>query len=183
MALRISEVVRLVAHRRVDGILTDDEAVAMVLADAMILRWGGGDLPRLLELLPDIDETAALRALHAADDIIARKGAGRYRPMSGEAAGQMLRLELTERTELRIRTLEAFDETADERHIRRRARKLAADRDRKRTEREGKHIPRDEYRAKSLSATKPWEAEGVSRRTWERRRKKCSPEVCRTQTP
>jgi len=30
--------------------------------------------------------------------------------------------------------------------------------------------PRDEYLAEALSTTKPWEAEGVCRRTWERRR-------------
>jgi hypothetical protein len=30
--------------------------------------------------------------------------------------------------------------------------------------------PRDEYLAEALSATKPWEDEGICRRTWERRR-------------
>jgi cytosine/adenosine deaminase-related metal-dependent hydrolase len=33
-------------------------------------------------------------------------------------------------------------------------------------------IPRAEYEAKSLSATKPWKELGISRRTWERRRNK-----------
>ncbi len=31
-------------------------------------------------------------------------------------------------------------------------------------------LPRQEYEARSLTRAKPWEAEGVSRRTWERRR-------------
>ncbi|MEK8093369.1 hypothetical protein WOC76_12655 [Methylocystis sp. IM3] len=31
--------------------------------------------------------------------------------------------------------------------------------------------PRENYEAQSLSRTRPWEAEGISRRTWERRRK------------
>ena len=33
-------------------------------------------------------------------------------------------------------------------------------------------VSREEYIANSLSRIRPWEAEGVSRRTWERRRKK-----------
>jgi hypothetical protein len=36
-------------------------------------------------------------------------------------------------------------------------------------------IPRQEYEASALSRAKPWEAEGVSRRTWERRRAKGQP--------
>jgi hypothetical protein len=33
-------------------------------------------------------------------------------------------------------------------------------------------VPRSVYEGQSLSRTKPWEAEGIGRRTWERRRKK-----------
>jgi hypothetical protein len=32
-------------------------------------------------------------------------------------------------------------------------------------------IPRDEYLANSLSRSKPWESEGISRATWYRRNK------------
>jgi hypothetical protein len=35
--------------------------------------------------------------------------------------------------------------------------------------------PRAAYEATSLSRTKPWEAQGISRRTWERRRRDASP--------
>lgn len=35
-------------------------------------------------------------------------------------------------------------------------------------------VPRSDYEANSLSKTKPWEAEGISRRTYERRRKAAS---------
>jgi hypothetical protein len=37
--------------------------------------------------------------------------------------------------------------------------------------------PRDEYLAGCLTATKPWEDEGVTRRTWERRRNKALSQV------
>jgi hypothetical protein len=33
-------------------------------------------------------------------------------------------------------------------------------------------VPRQEYLANSFSRNIPWEAKGISRRTWERRRKK-----------
>ena len=39
-------------------------------------------------------------------------------------------------------------------------------------EREGERL-RAEYEEKSLSRTKPWVAEGICRRTWERRRNEC----------
>jgi hypothetical protein len=35
--------------------------------------------------------------------------------------------------------------------------------------------PRKEYEANSLSQTRPWEAKGISRRTWERRKAKATP--------
>jgi len=40
-------------------------------------------------------------------------------------------------------------------------------------------MPRDHYLTKVLSSTRPWEAEGISRRTWERRRAK----ACRKSDP
>src|SRR5690606_8887235 len=46
------------------------------------------------------------------------------------------------------------------------------ERDRQRSEKKRRAqgaTVRAEYEAKSLSATKPWEAEGISRRTWYRR--------------
>jgi len=51
--------------------------------------------------------------------------------------------------------------------------KAAKERDRayqKRCRAEQGAVPRTEYEMSSLSRLKPWEAEGISRRTWERRR-------------
>ncbi len=58
----------------------------------------------------------------------------------------------------------------------------AKDRDRQRRKRRKAGVkPRKVYLAGALSQSKPWEAEGISRRTWERRRAKsrvASPSAC-----
>jgi hypothetical protein len=71
------------------------------------------------------------------------------------------------RAHLGFTTIGASDLTRAERNKARRKRKTDAERDRRR--RNGA-VPRAQYRANSLSRSKPWEAEGISRRTWERRR-------------
>lgn len=172
MARRIREVAELVAMRRADGVFFDPFGVALVVADAAVFRFGGGDLPRMREFLPSIDDDVLLRALHDTEAIIEQKG-GRYRPMTGAAAGKWAGLTLDERIELDIRSLDAIDESPQEKAERRRSTKRAKDRERQRTIRAGKHTPRAEYRAASLANARPWVADGVSERTWYRRRK-CS---------
>jgi hypothetical protein len=80
---------------------------------------------------------------------------------------ERLRLTYAERTALQITTIRAIDCTEREQANRREARKRQA-----RTLKRRKQgvRPRAEYLAASTSATKPWEVEGVSRRTWYRRR-------------
>ena len=46
-----------------------------------------------------------------------------------------------------------------------------------RRRRKKRQTPRAEWLARSLSRTKPWEAEGISRSTWERRRNKALTQV------
>lgn len=53
--------------------------------------------------------------------------------------------------------------------------KRIRDRDRMRVKRIGKHIPRADYIANALSTTRPWESEGISRRTWYRRQRSARP--------
>jgi hypothetical protein len=77
--------------------------------------------------------------------------------------GRRLNLTDAERTLLRNTTIGAVDVDRAEREKRRKARKRAKARERRAAK---GATPR----SKSLSATKPWLAEGVSRRTWERRR-------------
>lgn len=77
-----------------------------------------------------------------------------------------LRLTAEDRRMLGVTTIGAIDENKAARTKRRR--KL--DRQRKENARRAKGIkPRKVYEGQSISAAKPWEAEGISRRTWYRR--------------
>jgi hypothetical protein len=71
-----------------------------------------------------------------------------------------------DRTRLRITTIGCVDSTKAERAEARRERKARAKMEKRR--KRGVR-PRDEYLATSAECTKPWEAEGISRRTWYRR--------------
>jgi hypothetical protein len=79
--------------------------------------------------------------------------------------GQRLRLTNAEREQLKIKTIKPVDMTDDELDEQRRAKARARER-RRRQERGAKP------RAQSLSRIKPWLAEGLSRRTWYRRKEK-----------
>ena len=84
-----------------------------------------------------------------------------------DALAWRLRLTMEQRTMLGITTIGAVDMNKGARTKRRRQR----DRDRKTTLRRAKGIkPRKVYEQQSVSRQKPWEAEGISRRTWYRRR-------------
>jgi hypothetical protein len=90
------------------------------------------------------------------------------KPLRWRADKLAARLNLTEaeRRRLNIRTIGAVDVTKAEREATRRSRKLEA----QRILRRAKGIkPRKVYEGRSASASKPWEAEGISRRTWYRR--------------
>lgn len=83
-----------------------------------------------------------------------------------DTLGQRLRLSPEERDRLGITTIGAVGQTVQERKIlRRHRRRIAARRHR---QRRGAKT-REEYEAGSLTRRKPWEAFGISRRTWYRR--------------
>jgi hypothetical protein len=88
----------------------------------------------------------------------------RYR---ADTLGKKLGLTAERRARLGIRTIGAVNQTAAERTAASEARKLEAKRNRRRAK---GMKPRDEYLANSVEGTKPWEAEGISRRTWYRRK-------------
>lgn len=84
-----------------------------------------------------------------------------------DALAWRLRLTMEQRTMLGITTIGAVDMNKGARTKRRRQR----DRERKTATRRAKGIkPRKAYEGQSISKQKPWEAEGISRRTWYRRR-------------
>jgi hypothetical protein len=93
-----------------------------------------------------------------------------------DEVAKSLNIGLIERTRLKLTTIGACDVTRNQRAKLAKIRKRDADRQRaalKRAKARAKPgaVTRAEYLAKSLSRMQPWEAEGVSRRTWERRRK------------
>lgn len=89
-----------------------------------------------------------------------------------DALAWRMRLTKEDRRMLGVTTIGAIDENKAARTKRRRA----LDRQRKENARRAKGIkPRTAYEGQSISATKPWEAEGISRRTWYRRQRGTSP--------
>jgi hypothetical protein len=86
--------------------------------------------------------------------------------------GRLLRLSDADRTRLQIRTIGSYDVDRNARVKRCRAKKRERNRLRDAEKRRAKGaVPRDQYLAASLSKAKPWESMGISRRTFERRRK------------
>jgi hypothetical protein len=85
------------------------------------------------------------------------------RLMTGREIGERLGLTNSERDRLKLWQFKPIDMT-DEQLVEHRRRK----KNERRRSRRGR--TRAEYLAGCLTATKPWEAEGICRRTWERRR-------------
>jgi hypothetical protein len=86
---------------------------------------------------------------------------------SADQLAWRLRLTEAERIAYRITTIGAIDLSNAERTKRRHQRNIEAKRTARRTK---GAMSRAEYEAKALSRAKPWIAEGISRRTWYRRR-------------
>jgi hypothetical protein len=147
-------------------------------------RWGEHDLPDSPEgrdaiailcnhcaLLKDLGRLYAFVAARARwmregelAAIIERESGNA--PGGGPGLGWRLGLTIEDRTRLRIRTIRAIGVTD---HQIKNLRK-AADRERKADRRRADQAkPRADHEADSLARTKPWEALGLSRRTWYRR--------------
>jgi hypothetical protein len=88
--------------------------------------------------------------------------------------GVRLSLRDVDRTRLKITTIGCCDLDPETREQRRRDRKRERDREHARTKRAAKGaVSREQWLADhSLSKTKPWEALGISRRTYERRERR-----------
>ncbi len=161
---RAREIAALVKYRH--GTLPDtDDADIYICAAAphLVVPKRGGGLGLAIEewcirvgRRPTGEELEAAR--HA-----------RRRRLSAEALGKRLRLWAAERSAIGITTIRAFDVDREESKRRRREK----ERERLRRLRALKGgTTRAEYLAASLTATRPWEAEGIARRTWERRRRR-----------
>lgn len=103
----------------------------------------------------------------AEQDQIIREGIANARLWKADQLAWRYRVTKEERTMLGLTTIGAIDHGKAARTKRRRDR----DKARKAAARRAAGIkPRPEYEAASIERSKPWEAEGISRRTWYRRR-------------
>jgi hypothetical protein len=89
------------------------------------------------------------------------------RKITAKTLGERLRVTSDERKALRLWTIAAHDVTDEQRTAERRTKKRA--RQERHRRRAGKR-PRAEYLAGTVSLRGPWEAHGISRRTWYRQR-------------
>jgi hypothetical protein len=90
---------------------------------------------------------------------------------NADECARKMRVSYAERTGLRVTTIGAYDADKRERARRYKERKRERDRRRAGAKRAASGaVTRKEYLAGSLSRTRPWGEQGISRRTWERRR-------------
>lgn len=108
------------------------------------------------------------------DKIERAKSGARYREARGDGLGRLVGLTSEERILCRIRSILAIDETDDERKTRNAETKRERDRNRQREKRDGKCLSRERYESGSVNRSRPWEAVGISRATYFRRRAKPS---------
>jgi hypothetical protein len=94
--------------------------------------------------------------------------------------GKLLQLTEAERDACGITTIEAVDVTPEQRKRVGRAKHASVKRQRRRAR--GMQA-RAQYLEDALSQTRPWEAERICRRTWERRRRKAAQGACRKSVP
>ena len=166
-ALRLADLRRVYAARYGRTLPDDDAGRDDVLILVHHLYWAGpaeGAGKRIragCEIAAPWMTSPEVAELHA-------KVVNRPLRYKADTLAKKLNLTEAERQRLHIRTIGAVDMTKAERLE---ARKLR-DRQTKRAKRRAQGArSRTEYEAKSISRTKPWEAEGISRKTWYKRRR------------
>jgi hypothetical protein len=174
----LREIERIISHRYGAVPDTDDADIILDQVACCILHMAWkrtGRKPDHAELLDRLNfwcERWASETSIRLRRVVARQVLRRPRLDGADECAARLRLSFDERTLLGITTIGSYDLDKLGRAKRRKARKLIRDRQRaakKRAERGA--VPRSQYLAKSLSATQPWKDEGISRSTWQRRRR------------
>jgi hypothetical protein len=174
---RLRELERLIAARHGKLLDTDDAGEYLVhvaqtlrkfhenkngrvtFADVLerLKVWAGTWTP----LVPD----AVLR--EAADEATQNP-----KMLRADALARKLHVKFREREVLDLRTIGACDVSKAARTLAKKERKRARDRRRVAAQRRQRGVKlREQWLAERLTATKPWLAQGISRRTWERRRR------------
>jgi hypothetical protein len=174
---RLREIERIVRHRY--GVIPDTDDADIILGEVACcyqhLLWkkfGRPTFDKLLEWLQLWCEQFGPGVSILLLREVAREVCRRPHLSTADECAERLRLTYNERTHLRITTIGSHDVDKRERAKRNKARKRKRDRVRAAGKRAMRGaVCRKQYLANSVSATQPWKAEGISRRTWERRRR------------
>ncbi|MBY5365896.1 hypothetical protein ACIPSK_03490 [Rhizobium sp. LARHSG275] len=168
---RMREIEKLIRHRHGDIVPEADDALIYVEVIASLA------LVEFKEEFVDVVLGWAARWLPWAgkadmEEVIYERTKVRFSDLSADALGHALYLSYAERSALDIRTIGAFDVPKRKREKLQKEKRRQRDRSRKEEQRRAVGArSRADYLAHSLSAARPWEAFGISRRTWERRGK------------
>ncbi|MBY5457418.1 hypothetical protein HFO89_13745 [Rhizobium leguminosarum] len=167
---RMREIEKLIRHRHGDIVPEADDALIYVEVIA------GLALVEFKEEFVDVVLGWAARWPWAGkaqiEEVIYERTKLRFSDLSADALGHALHLSYAERSALNIRTIGAFDVPKRKRAKLQKEKRRQRDRARKEEQRRAAGaLSRADYLANSFSQARPWEAFGISRRTWERRGK------------
>lgn len=183
---RLAQLYRLAAYRRFNGVTLDPNTWAFCLASTLAsaapgispvgiagraVRWHGLDMLTLKKAIKEADlGEFSDDELGTIIEAVSRwQKQHPYEIIKADKLAVMLGVTAEERAFCNMTTVGAIDEPADKRAARAAEARAVRNRERIRTKRAGKHKPRPIYLASALAASKPWEAEGISRATWYRR--------------
>ncbi|MBX4895329.1 hypothetical protein [Rhizobium bangladeshense] len=168
---RMREIEKLIRHRHGEIVPEADDALIYVevIASLAFVEFGEGFVEVVLGWAARWLPWAGKAAI---EEVIYERTKLRFSPLSADALAHALHLSYAERSTLGIRTIGAFDVPKAKREKLQKAKRRQRDRCRKEEQRRGAGaISRADYLANAFSQTRPWEAFGISRRTWERRGK------------
>ncbi|QND14269.1 hypothetical protein HB775_10560 [Rhizobium leguminosarum bv. trifolii] len=166
---RMREIEKLIRHRHGDIVPEADDALIYVEVMA------GLALVEFKEEFVEVVLGWAARWLPWAgkaeiEEVIYERTKLRFSDLSADALGHAL--SYAERSALDIRTIGAFDVPKRKRAKLQKEKRRQRDQARKEEQRRAAGgLSRADYLANSFSQARPWEAFGISRRTWERRGK------------
>ena len=168
--LRLREIEAIIRQRFPDGIVpdpedTDDRETCLAFVRAAALSGSGQDLHTWCRVFAPWVTDADLTPIIT--QVVRRR-----RMLRADAVARMLGVTMRERQQLGLRTIGAADVDRGTRKRLAKQRKRERDRERMAEKRRSAGaLDRASYEANSLSRLKPWEALGMSRRTWYRRGK------------
>jgi len=164
MTVRLRELERVFEYRYGAPLLPDDDSGQhdLLVAAHHIREVGGYIVKWAAAWAPWCAETDAEQI---AEDVIAES-----RRWKADELAWELNINLAERTLLGLTTIGATDSNPEQRKAAHKRRKAAA---KAAARRAAGRKPREQYEGRSISRARPWQAEGISRATWFRRRASC----------